>query len=134
MNIITARTEQRQARDALFADYTDQNAADYTTIALTYSKHRHRALWITGQLLVLAAAGLALYNMIQGFHDNANYPLLGVTLALLLVSVLVHRYNRNRTYDTPDDITATIEAAKHENAPTDALPQQLRLDETGENR
>lgn len=133
MNIITAHKAQRQARDTLFADYTDQNVTDYTTIALIYSKHRHRALWVTGQLVVLAAAGLAVYNMIQGFHDNANYPLIGVTLALLLVSVLVHRYNRKRTYNTPDDITATVQAAKHENAPTDALPQQLRP-ETGENR
>lgn len=133
MNVLIARPEHARAREILFDHYTDQNVSDYTTIAFIYSEHRRRALWVVGQLVVLAAAGLALYNMIQGFRDSASFPLMGVSLALVLVSALVHRYNRNRTYNTPGDISATIRAAEHQNAPTAALRTELPH-ERGENQ
>lgn len=131
MSIITAHRAQRQARDALFADYADEHVSNYTEAALTYSEHRERALRIADLLLIIAAFGLSLYNFTLLWRGRADLALVGLTFGGLLAAFVVRRWRRETEAATIRTINATVLMASYEHAPTDVILRQ-RPPETGD--
>lgn len=125
MNIITARTAQRQARDALFADYTEEHVSDYTAAALTYSDHRERALHAFDFLLFVAAFSLAVYNLTLIWRGGADLALIALTFGTLAAAYLVRNWARGTDAETIRTINATVVMAEYEHAPVDVLRKEL---------
>lgn len=135
MNILIARAEHARARKILFADYTDQNVTDYTTIALLYSNHRERALHAIDFLLFIAAFGLAVYNFTLLWRGGADNTLLALTFGTLGAAFAVRNWARGTAAATIKTINATVLMAEYEHAPNDVITRlsRPRPTETGEN-
>ncbi|MFC8181607.1 hypothetical protein ACFULT_22240 [Rhodococcus sp. NPDC057297] len=118
MNIITARTAQRQARETLFDDYTDKHVSDYTAAALTYSDHRERALHALDFLLFVAAFGLAVYNLTLIWRGGADLALVALTFGTLGAAFAVRNWARGTDADTIRTINANVLTAQHTRRPT----------------
>ncbi|OZD74291.1 hypothetical protein CH263_01110 [Rhodococcus sp. 06-1059B-a] len=112
MNIITAYTAQRQARDTLFADYTSDHVSNYTATAITYSDHRERALRTIGFLLFIAAFGLALYNFTLLWRGGADNTLLALTLGTLGAAFAVRNWAQRTDAATIQAINTTVHTAE----------------------
>ncbi|OZD60791.1 hypothetical protein CH263_20070 [Rhodococcus sp. 06-1059B-a] len=131
MNILIARAEHRRARKILFADYTDQNVTDYTTIALLYSDHRTRVLNGLAFLLFAAAFGLALYNFTLLWRGGADNTLLVLTFGTLGAAFAVRTWARGTAAATNRTINSTVLTASYEAAPSEAVTRR-QPPETGE--
>ncbi|OZE92943.1 hypothetical protein CH299_28980 [Rhodococcus sp. 14-2686-1-2] len=112
MNIITAYTAQRQARDTLFADYTAAHVSDYTAAALAHSDHRERALRNVGFLLFIAAFGLAVYNFTLLWRGGADLTLVALTLGTLGAAFAVRNWARRTDAATIQAINTTVHTAE----------------------
>ncbi|MDV7991610.1 hypothetical protein [Rhodococcus sp. IEGM 1374] len=112
MNIITAYTARRQARDTLFADYTSDHVSNYTAAALAHSDHRERALHAIAFLLFIAAFGLAVYNFTLLWRGGADLTLVALTLGTLSAAIAVRNRARRTDAATIQAINTTVHMAE----------------------